>query len=136
MKANVDRITIRFPPVIGAKIRALAKEQGLSVADYCRAKCMLDIVNEEPHHAFTRNEYALKDTMAEMQHFAELDPQRQADVLRRSLEAITTVKKAADKAFTWLYAVASASDALTTQKGGRAHARRGHAGDPDTPHAD
>jgi hypothetical protein len=125
---KADRITIRFPPLIGRKIRALAKAQGMSVADYCRAKCMVDIVNDEPHPSFTVAQQQFKETMADMETFAQLDPKDQADVLRRSLEAVATVKKSADKAFTWLYALATASDALTNQKGGPQDARAGDEG--------
>jgi hypothetical protein len=132
-----DRITIRFDPVIGRKIRALAQQRGLSVADYCRTMCMLEVLNEPPERPFTLVQQQLKETLVDVETFGQLDPQDQVDVIRRSLDAVTTVKKAADKAFTWLYAVARASDALTkNQKGDRVNARPGNAGDPDTPDDD
>jgi hypothetical protein len=128
-----DRITIRFDPVIGRKIRALAKRRGLSVADYCRTMCMLEVLNEEPDQPFTLVQQQLKETLSEVETFTQLDPHDQVAMMRRSLDAITTAKKAADKAFTWLYALASASDASTRQKGARHDASPGDEGDPDTP---
>jgi hypothetical protein len=130
------RITIRFDPVVERKIRELAKRRGLSVADYCRMMCMLEIVNEDPDQPATLVQQQLKETMSEMETFAQLDPQDQVAMMRHSLDAITAAKKAADKAFTWLYALASASDAYTRQKGERPDASPGHAGGAGTPDAD
>jgi hypothetical protein len=68
----------------------------------------------------------------EVETLSRLDPHDQVEMMRRSLDAITTAKKAADKAFTWLYALASASDAYTRQKGARPDASSDEEG-PDTP---
>jgi hypothetical protein len=135
MKAKDDRITIRFDPAIGKKIRALAKARGLSVADYCRLMCTLEVLNDQPEQPFSLVHQQLKETLSEVESFGRLEPQDQVDAMRRSLDAITKVKEAADQAFTWLNAVARASDAYTRQKGARADASSGHARSTDTPDA-
>jgi hypothetical protein len=128
-----DRITIRFDRVVGRKIRALAKRRGLSVAAYCKLMCSLEILNDDPDLPVdVRQQF--KEVLGDIESFGQLDPQRQVDVMRRSLDAITAVRKAADQAFTWMNALVRASDAFTRQKGARPDASA-DAGGPGTPDA-
>jgi hypothetical protein len=122
MSAKEDRITIRFDRALGKKIRALAAQRGLSVAEYCRLMCCLEILNAEPDQPVSLVQQQLKETLAEVETFGQLDPQHQVDVMRRSLETVATMRQATDQLFTWLNALVRASDAYTRQKGGRADA--------------
>jgi hypothetical protein len=98
--------------------------------------CCLEILHEEPDHPFTVVHQQLKETLSDIEIVGQLDQQRQVDVMRRGLETVTAMRKAADQLFTWLNAFIRASDAYTRQKGGRADASARHAGDPGTPDAD
>jgi hypothetical protein len=132
-ETKYDRITIRFDPALGKKIRALAKRKGLAVADYCRLMCSLEVLNEEPEHPFTLVQQQLKETLGDVEAFAQQEPQHQAAVMRRCLDALTAARKAEEQAIAWLQAVARASDAFTRQKGARSDASPGDAGDLGTP---
>jgi hypothetical protein len=123
MPAKEDRITIRFDRALGKKIRALAAQRGLSVAEYCRLMCCLEILHEEPGHPFTVVQQQLKETLSEVETFGQLEPQHQVDVMRRSLETVTAMRQATNQLFTWLNALVRASDAYTRQKGGGGDAR-------------
>jgi hypothetical protein len=125
MPGKDDRITIRFDRVLGRKIRALAQRRGLSVAEYCRLMCCLEVLNDDPDQPYTLVQQQLKETLSEVEAFAQQDPQDQAVTLHRNLEAIAKlreatkkVNEAADQALTWLYAIGRASDAYTRQHTG------------------
>jgi hypothetical protein len=126
-----DRITIRFDRVLGQKIRALAKRRGLSVAEYCRLMCLLEVVNDVPDSHLVNQQ--LKETMADMQAFAQRDRAAQLPVLREAVDAVEKLREASKSATTWLLAVTRAVDAYTRQKGGRPDASAGHAGGDDPP---
>jgi hypothetical protein len=119
MKGPDDRITIRFDRALGKKIRALAKRRGLSVAEYCRLMCSLEVLIEEPDQPATLVQQQMKETLTEMEHFGHLDPQHQAALLRRSLEVFTAARNAVNEGLTWLTALIRASDAFTRHRSGR-----------------
>jgi hypothetical protein len=108
----------------------------LSVAEYCRLMCCLEILHEEPDHPFTMLHQQLKETLSDIETVGQLNPASQVDFMRRGLETVTAMRKAADQLFTWLNAFMPASDAYTRQKGGRADASARHEGGHDTPDVD
>lgn len=110
-----DRITIRFDPALGGKVRSLAKRRGLPVAEYCRLMCCLEIMHDDGHHPL------FKESLSEGEAGRQIDPPPQVGAIRRSLEAVTTIKTAADQLMTWLSAVDHASEAFCCRPG------------PDTP---
>jgi hypothetical protein len=134
MRSQYDRITIRFDRTVGRKVRALAKRRGLSMAEYCRMMCSLEILNDDPDLPIDVHQQ-LKEVLADTERFGQADPQSQVNVLRRTLDTITALRAAADEATTWLTALTRASYAYTRarQTGGRPDARSSDEGDPDPP---
>jgi hypothetical protein len=120
MDEKYERITIRFDRKVGRKIRAMAERRGLSMAEYCRMMCSLEILNEDPDVPLDVYQ-GLKDALVETEHFAQAPQQSQVDVLRHTLDTIIAVRNAADEAMTWLTALTRASDAYARarQPGGR-----------------
>jgi hypothetical protein len=116
-ETKYDRITIRFDWSLGKKIRALAKRRGLTVAEYCRMMCLLEVINDEPDTRLV--EQQLKDTLADVEAFARLEVEAQMPVLREAVDAVDKLREASKTATTWLLAVARAVDAYGRQKGER-----------------
>jgi len=130
-----DRITIRFDPALGRKIRDLAKRRGLSVSDYCRLMCSLEVMDDPPKQPFDPVNPQLKETLADTQAFAQLGPQAQLPALRQAVDAVLKLDEATKQAVTWVLAVARAMDAYINQTGraGRGlNASSGYTGGADT----
>jgi hypothetical protein len=135
MKAQkYDRIMIRFDPALGKKIRALAKRRNLTVTEYCRLMCCVEILNDDPDMPVAVLQQ-LKEVLADTERFTQFDPQEQVEAMRRGLNAIEAVQKAAKEAMTWMNALVRASDAYSRarQTGGPQDARSRDEGDTNTP---
>jgi hypothetical protein len=128
-ETKYDRITIRFDRSLGKKIRELAKRRGMTTSEYCRMMCLLEVLNDQPDNRLVNAQ--LKDTLADLQSFAQSDPQAQLPVLREAMEAVEKMREASKSATTWLLAVARAVDAYTNQKGAHPDASAGDAGGVD-----
>jgi hypothetical protein len=114
-----DRVMIRFDPALGAKIREMARRRGLTMAEYCRTMCSLEVLSEDPAQPFGMVQQQLKEALGEVQTFGELDPQQQGRVLGRTVQALMDVSMTIEQALEWLTALARASDAVTGQRGAR-----------------
>ena len=104
----------RAKPPLYDGIKAMADQRGMSLSDYLRMMASLELINLRPE-AFQPIEQELKDRLADLQEFAELDRERQVGLLHRNIEALTKAKRAMDEAFRTTFALLSALDAYTTR---------------------
>jgi antitoxin component of RelBE/YafQ-DinJ toxin-antitoxin module len=109
---KVHKITFRADGPLFNGIKAMAEKRGMTMSDYVRMMASLELMELRPE-AFKPLQQDMKELLADMQEFSELEPGRQVDVLRRNVEAITNAKRITDEAFRGVYALLSALDAYT-----------------------